>query len=75
MKAKNNKSAIDKLLETLDKKQLAAFIKKKCDHDAQFQERFLALGAGTLFVPDSSVYSSRIEDLIFNDFYRWESDI
>lgn len=64
MKAKNNKSVIDKLLDTLDKKQLAAFIKKECDHDTQFQERFLALGAGTLFVPDPSVYSSRIEDLI-----------
>lgn len=64
MKTKNNKSAVDELLASLDKNQLAAFIRKECDHDTQFQERFLALGAGTLFIPDPSTYSSRIEDLI-----------
>lgn len=64
MKTKNNKTVVDELLKALDKKQLAAFIKKECEHDTQFQERFLALGAGTLFTPDPSTYSSRIEDLI-----------
>lgn len=55
---------IDLLLSKLDKKQLGEFIKKECVNDGQFQDRFLALGAGTVFKPDSVSYTSRVEELI-----------
>lgn len=55
---------VDLLLSKLDKKQLADFIRKECCNSKQLQDRFLALGAGTLFKPDSAKYASRVEDLI-----------
>lgn len=52
------------LLSKLDKTQIADFIRKECCNSKQLQDRFLALGAGTLFKPDSAKYASRVEDLI-----------
>ena len=59
-----NIDKLDLLLSKLDKKQLADFIRKECCNSKQLQDRFLALGAGTLFKPDSAKYASRVEDLI-----------
>ena len=58
---------IDLLLSKLDKKELADFIRKECMNDRQFQDRFLALGAGTLFKPNPDKYATRVLDLI-DDF-------
>lgn len=55
---------VELLLSKLDKKQLTDFIRKECANDSQFQDRFLALGAGTLFKPNPATYTSRVEDLI-----------
>lgn len=55
---------VEILLSKLDKRQLSDFIRKECINDGQFQDRFLALGAGTLFKPNPSNYTSRIEELI-----------
>lgn len=55
---------VDLLLSKLDKKQLADFIKKECYSNKQLQDRFLALGAGTLYKPDPAKYASRVEDLM-----------
>ena len=52
------------LLSKLDKKQLSDFIRKECCNSKQLQDRFLALGAGTLFKPDPAKYASRVEDLM-----------
>lgn len=58
---------IDLLLSKLDKKELADFIRKECMNNGQFQDRFLALGAGILFKPNPDKYAARVEDLI-DDF-------
>ena len=58
---------IDLLLSKLDKKQLMDFIRKECMNNGQFQDRFLALGAGTLFKPNPDTYATRVEKLI-DDF-------
>lgn len=55
---------VEILLSKLDKRQLSDFIRKECINDGLFQDRFLALGAGTLFKPNPDSYTSRIEDLI-----------
>lgn len=55
---------VELLLSKLDKKQLGDFIRKECVNDSQFQDRLLALGAGTLFKPNPQTYTSRVEDLI-----------
>ncbi len=55
---------VELLLSKLDKRQLSDFIRKECINDGQFQDRFLALGVGTLFKPNPDSYTSRIEDLI-----------
>lgn len=55
---------VDLLLSKLDKKQLADFIRKECCNSKQLQDRFLALGAGTLFKPDPAKYASQVEDLM-----------
>lgn len=55
---------VEILLSKLDKKQLGDFIRKECINDGRFQDRFLALGAGTLFKPNPDNYTSRIEELI-----------
>lgn len=57
-------NAVDLLLSRLDREQIENFIRKECAHDMQFQERFLALGAGTVFRPNPDIYASRVEDLI-----------
>lgn len=62
--AKNKTDNVDLLLSKLDKKQLADFIRKECANNGQLQDRFLALGVGTLFKPDTQTYTSRVEDLI-----------
>lgn len=58
---------VELLLSKLDKRQLGDFIRKECMNNGQFQDRFLALGAGTLFKPNPDSYTSRVEDLI-DDF-------
>lgn len=55
---------VEILLSKLDKRQLSDFIRKECINDGRFQDRFLALGAGTLFKPNPDNYTSRIEELI-----------
>lgn len=55
---------VEILLSKLDKRQLSDFIRKECINDGRFQDRFLALGAGTLFKPKPDDYTSRIEELI-----------
>lgn len=62
--AKTKTDNVELLLSKLDKKQLVSFIRKECANDSQFQDRFLALGAGTLFKPNPLTYSSRVENLI-----------
>ena len=62
--AKKKIDNVELLLSKLDKKQLADFIRKECANDGQLQDRFLALGAGTLFKPNPKTYTSRVEDLI-----------
>lgn len=57
-------SDVDLLLSKLDKIQLADFICKECANDRPLRDRFLALGAGTLYKPDPNTYASRVEDLI-----------
>ena len=62
--AKKKIDDVDLLLSKLDKIQLADFIRKECTNDGHLKDRFLALGAGTLFKPDPNTYASRVEDLI-----------
>lgn len=62
--AKKKIDNVELLLSKLDKKQLTDFIRKECVNDSQLQDRFLALGAGTLFKPNPQTYTSRVEDLI-----------
>ena len=62
--AKKKIDYVDLLLSKLDKTQLADFIRKECANDGHLQDRFLALGAGTLYKPDPNTYASRVEDLI-----------
>lgn len=64
--AKKKINAVDLLLSKLDRGQIENFIRKECAHDGQFQDRFLALGVGTIFRPNPDVYASRVEDLIEN---------
>ena len=61
---KQDIDTVDLLLSKLDKKQLADFIRKECSVNVRFQDRFLALGTGTLFKPDPAKFASRVEDLI-----------
>lgn len=62
--AKEKIDNVDLLLSKLDKKQLADFIRKECVNNRQWQDRFLALGAGTLFKPNPRTYTLRVQDLI-----------
>ncbi|OKY85318.1 MAG: hypothetical protein BHV69_05770 [Bacteroidales bacterium 52_46] len=62
-----NMMQVDMLLSELDRNRIDEFIKKECNEDTKFRNRFLALGAGTVFAPSSETYSSRIHDLI-DDF-------
>lgn len=62
--AKKKINAVDLLLSKLDREQIEDFIRKECAHDGQFQDRFLALGVGTIFRPNPDEYASRVEDLI-----------
>lgn len=55
---------VDLLLSKLNKEQLCAFIREECAGDRQFQQRFLALGAGTIFRPKSADYQSRVMSII-----------
>lgn len=45
---------VELLLSKLDKKQIVSFIRKECTNDNQFQDRFLALGAGTALIDELS---------------------
>lgn len=60
----NTLKKINLLLSKLDKEQLYEFIREECACDIQFQNRFLALGAGNVFKPDSEIYTARVNDLI-----------
>ena len=55
---------VELFLSKLDKRQLSDFIRKECANNSQLQDRFLALGAGTLFKATPDIYTSRIEDII-----------
>lgn len=55
---------IDLLLSKLDKEQLCAFIKKECARDRLFQDRFLALGVGSVFIPAPKSYTNRVREAI-----------
>ena len=55
---------IELLLSRLDKEQLCDFIKEECANDRQLQQRFLSLGAGTIFAPKYTDYQSRIKNII-----------
>lgn len=55
---------VELLLSELDKEQLCEFIRDECASDKQFQQRFLALGAGTIFRPKSADYQSRVMSII-----------
>ena len=57
---------IELLMSKLDKEQLCGFIREECLNDRQFRQRFLALGAGTIFAPKYTDYQSRIKDIIEN---------
>lgn len=60
----NKMDNIELLLSELDKTQLCEFIRKECNSDGQFKQRFLALGAGTVFHPKSVDYQSRVKGII-----------
>ena len=67
----NKIDKVELLLSKLDKKQLADFIRKEYAGDRQLQDRFLSLGAGTLFRPDPKAYADRVKRLIgkYSDRY------
>ena len=60
----NKGNDIELLLSKLNKKQLCEFIKHECFYDRQFQQRFLALGAGIVFTPRHTDYQLRIKEVI-----------
>ena len=60
----NKGNDIELLLSKLNKKQLCEFIKHECFYDRQFQQRFLALGAGIVFTPRYTDYQLRIKEVI-----------
>lgn len=55
---------IELLLSKLDKEELCEFIRKECAGNKQFRQRFLALGAGTIFCPRPADYQSRVKGII-----------
>lgn len=55
---------VELLLSELSKEQLCEFIREECAGDRQFQQRFLALGAGTMIRPKSADYQSRVMSII-----------
>lgn len=55
---------IELLLSKLDKEHLCGFIREVCADNRQLKQRFLALGAGTIFVPQYTDYQSRVETII-----------
>ena len=61
---KNKEEDIELLLSKLDKAQLCEFIKEECASNKQFKQRFLALGAGSIFSPKSADYRSRVMSII-----------
>lgn len=61
---KKNVDNIELLLSKLDKAQLCEFIREECAGDRQFRQRFLALGAGTVFHPKPADYQSRVIGII-----------
>lgn len=63
---KKNVNDVALLLSKLDKGQLCEFIRDECAGNKQFQQRFLALGAGTVFCPSAAVYRSRVMSIIDN---------
>ncbi len=71
----NVSDKVDLLLSKLDRREIDEFIKKECADDRTFRERFLALGAGTVFKPTPAVYKSRIRELMrdYGDRYGFIS--
>lgn len=62
--ARKKVNDVERLLSRLNKEKLCEFIRGECAGDKQFQQRFLALGAGTVFSPKYSDYQSRVRDII-----------
>lgn len=60
----NNVNDVELLLSKLSKQELCEFIREECAGDRQFRQRFIALGAGIIFHPQSSDYKSRVLDII-----------
>lgn len=58
---------IELLLSTLNKEQLCEFLRAECANDSEIRQRFLSLGAGTIFTPSYADYQARIMDII-DDF-------
>ena len=54
-------------MSTLDKEQLCEFLRAECANDREIRQRFLSLGAGTIFTPSYADYQARIMDII-DDF-------
>lgn len=63
MKTKTTNN-IELLLSKLGKQQLCEFIRKECAYDEQFAQRFLAIGAGTIFAPKVSDYQKRAKKIL-----------
>lgn len=61
---KQKVSDIDLLLSKLDKKKLCEFIRKECANNREFKDRFLSIGAGTIFIPKPTEYKSRVKRII-----------
>lgn len=62
--AKKKNDQVELLLKELGKKQLADFIRKECAEDKELCDRFIALGAGTLYRPNPDAYTARVTSLI-----------
>ena len=60
----NNVNDVELLLSKLSKQELCEFIREECAGDRLFRQRFIALGAGVIFHPQSSDYKSRVLDII-----------
>lgn len=63
MRAKKEND-IELLLSKLDKEHLCEFIKAECTNNKQLKQRFLALGAETIFTPQHTDYQARVEEII-----------
>lgn len=63
-KKQDKNTLIEKVLDSLNKDQLSAYIREECLRDESFCDRFLALGAGKAYAPRPEMYSMRIDNII-----------